>query len=231
MLSCVSLRALLFISTLVRVLLIAYGEWQDRHFTVQFTDIDYHVFSDAALHITRGESPYDRPTYRYTPLLALILTPNHYLFFSFGKFLFVIFDLLTGWLIYTLLSLRHVSESLKLLSCACWLLNPLTATVSSRGNAESLLSFLILSCLYLLVCRHTISAGVLFGLAVHMKIFPIMYSLPMFLFIDEHYTVKVGGVTDGKRVWLMGLLTRERLKFTVVSAATFALTTLLCFMW
>ncbi len=231
MLSSVSLRSLLLISTLLRVLLIAYGEWQDRHFAVQFTDIDYHVFSDAALHITQGESPYSRPTYRYTPLLALILTPNHYLFFSFGKFVFVTFDLLTGWLIYKVLSLRHISETLKLLSCACWLLNPLTATVSSRGNAESLLSFLVLSCLYLLICRRTIAAAVLFGLAVHMKIFPIMYSLPMFLFIDEHYTGGVGGVTGRKRAWLVGLLTRERLKFTIVSAATFALTTLFCFVW
>ncbi len=206
-----------------------YGEWQDKYFDVKFTDIDYHVFSDAAHHITLGQSPYVRPTYRYTPLLALLLTLNHFLFFSFGKVVFVIFDLLTGWMIYQILDVKGVQESLKLLSCATWLLNPLTATVSSRGNAESLLSFLVLCCLYLLLCRRTMLAGSLLGLAVHMKIFPVMYTLPMFLFIDGHYTGDV--VTQRKRGWVESLFSWERIKFSVVSGATFSITTLLCFMW
>lgn len=228
-LSRLSLRSLLLLSTALRLFLILYGEWQDRYFTVKFTDIDYHVFSDAARHVTLGQSPYARPTYRYTPLLALLLTPNHFLFSSFGKIIFVIFDVLTGWVIYRILSVKGVKESLKLLSCAIWLLNPLTATVSSRGNAESLLSFLVLCCLHLLVCRRTILAGVLLGLAVHMKIFPVMYTLPMFLFIDDHYTE--GGVVTRRRGWVESLLSWERIRFSIVSGATFSITTLLCFLW
>ena len=216
------------------MILIAYGEWQDRNFAVKFTDIDYHVFSDAAKHITQGESPYLRPTYRYTPALALLLTPNHYLFFSFGKFLFVVFDLLTGWLIYKILTLRGVAMDTTLLSCACWLLNPLTATVSSRGNAESLLSFLVLSCLYLLMSRRTLLAAILLGLSAHMKIFPIIYSLPMFLFIDHHYTFsRNSGTRDGRSegVNLVSLLSWERLKFTACCILTFLVVTLACFVW
>ena len=232
----VTLNGLAVISCLLRLVLVLYGEWQDKHFAVKFTDIDYHVFSDAAKHVTEGDSPYLRPTYRYSPLLALLLTPNHYLFFSFGKLLFVVCDLATGWLIYRILSLRQVSEHLKVISCACWLLNPLTATVSSRGNAESLLSVLVLSCLYLVMTRRLLLSAVVFGLSVHMKIFPIMYSLPLFLFLDNNYTGDKENANKTKSGNSMldafwALFTRVRLKFTAVSAATFLLTTLLCYMW
>ena len=44
-------------------------------------------------------SPFDRHTYRYTPLLALILTPNVFLHPLWGKFLFVAFDLFSALLI------------------------------------------------------------------------------------------------------------------------------------
>lgn len=83
-----SFRSLLLSSMLLRVFLIVYGEWQDAHMEVRYTDVDYIVFSDAASLMASGESPYKRTTYRYSPLLALLLVPNSIFHRSWGKFLF-----------------------------------------------------------------------------------------------------------------------------------------------
>ncbi|KDQ61044.1 glycosyltransferase family 50 protein [Jaapia argillacea MUCL 33604] len=112
-------KSLLLVSTILRVGLILYSEWHDARSVVKYTDVDYRVFSDAARFVMNpGEGgfakgwlgkwlgvgdPYTRATYRYTPLLAVLVTPNEWLHESFGKYLFAGCDIFAGVLIYRLL--------------------------------------------------------------------------------------------------------------------------------
>ncbi|KAL5977284.1 hypothetical protein ACLOJK_021630 [Asimina triloba] len=142
------LRSLLLVSAVLRLFLIFYGEWQDAHMEVRYTDIDYIVFSDAASLVAAGKSPYDRSTYRYSPLLAYLLVPNSVLHPSWGKFIFsaavVISDLLVGLFLHTILKLRDVPEKLQLYSIAAWLFNPFTFTIGTRGNCEPVACAMVL---------------------------------------------------------------------------------------
>lgn len=88
---------LLWAGLAVRALLLIVGQWQDAHSQVKYTDIDYEVYTDAAASMARGGSPYDRSTYRYTPLLAAALVPNVTLHKAWGKLLFCGADLLAAW--------------------------------------------------------------------------------------------------------------------------------------
>lgn len=106
----------LLIALGIRFVLVWYSEVHDRNAEVLYTDVDYEVVTDGARHILENNSPFQRHTFRYSPLLALILTPNVFCHKSFGKLLFSIFDILVGILIYVIVKeemLTTINETLK----------------------------------------------------------------------------------------------------------------------
>ncbi|XP_041817673.1 GPI mannosyltransferase 1 [Chelmon rostratus] len=213
----------------IRLALVAYGDYQDRTMVVKYTDIDYHVFTDAARFITEGESPYNRSTYRYTPLLAWMLTPNIFVNMVFGKILFIVCDVVSGLLIYRILRLRGLDCETARRVCSLWLLNPLPMGVSSRGNAESILAALVLGTLLCMEAHHLTCAAILYGLSVHMKIYPITYALPIALSLRTPETRS----EEDKRRWrsftgfIGSFLNRELFLFASVAGGVFCMLTLL----
>lgn len=170
------------IAVLVRAALLLYGRWQDAHSAIKYTDIDYLVFTDAARYVSRQRSPYDRATYRYTPLLAWLLLPTtwHGIWFEFGKALFAIGDVVTGWLTYRILRMQGLEAERSLKFASIWLLNPMVANISTRGSSEGLLAVLVVAMLWAALSKRILLAGSLLGLSVHFKIYPFIYAASIF---------------------------------------------------
>lgn len=216
---------------LLRVTLFFYGIWQDANSPLKYTDIDYYVFTDAARSVSRNLSPYDRETYRYTPLLAWLLLPTTWsvTWFSFGKILFAVGDIVAGW--FVVLVLRNESKdggkmqmerALKFASI--WLLNPMVATISTRGSSEGLLGVMVVALLWAVLQRRIFLAGVLLGVGVHLKIYPFIYAPSIIWWLDDEHLGSRKVVSSGKD-GIIGLLKRfmngARVQLTAVSLLIF----------
>ncbi|KAK9824502.1 hypothetical protein WJX72_010922 [[Myrmecia] bisecta] len=155
---------LLVSGLVVRTVLLLYGHWQDATLEVKYTDVDYLVFTDAAKFVAGGGSPFERSTYRYTPLLAWLLLGNIWLHPAWGKLLFCAADVYAARLIQQLLELQRMSPTAVSVSVAAWLFNPLTVTISTRGNGEALVTVMLLAMLMLLFKgQHTPAARIHFA--------------------------------------------------------------------
>lgn len=172
------------IALTARLLLICYAEIQDKVSEVQYTDVDYRVFTDAARHVLKNESPFSRYTYRYTPLLAYMLTPNLFFHPAWGKLLFSVIDIFVAVLIKKIILLhyksRTVSEDFAEKCALFWLYNPLTVVISTRGNSDSLAAALVILSLLFLKKENYLLAGAIHGVAIHTRLYPIAFSLAMY---------------------------------------------------
>ncbi|KAL1944684.1 hypothetical protein VTO73DRAFT_3114 [Trametes versicolor] len=253
-----SFSRILLLSSVLRLALIVYSEWHDAHSVVKYTDVDYRVFSDAARFVlnpaagNRAEgplasywhvgSPYTRATYRYTPLLAVLLTPNEWLHPSFGKLLFAGCDILAGLLMYELLvsfilprTRRRSSpvqaeknppptphadadstSQLATFLVSLHLLNPLVFTISTRGSSESVLSLFVLATLYYALKNRWDVSAVLLGLSTHWKIYPFIYGVACLGVIGSQ-----GAVGRGWQGICSTLVNGRTIRFGVISATTF----------
>ena len=225
-------------AALLRIVLLVYGLWQDANSPLKYTDIDYLVFTDAARFVSRGQSPYDRDTYRYTPVLAWLLLPTAHnatgsalvdaALFSSGKVLFALADLVAGWLLERILTTAYrMDPPTARKYAAIWLLNPMVATISTRGSSEGLLGVLVTALLWAVLSRRVTLAGLLLGFSVHFKIYPFIYAPAIVWWMDRERMAgsRPGQPGGGGKRSLLGavasFVTPARLQLAVVSLATF----------
>jgi len=220
-----SISNIVFAGLGFRAIFLIVGIWLDGdslNLGLNFTDVDYEVFSDAGRAIYSGGTPYARPTYRYPPLFAILCIPNHYFSWPlFGKILFLVADALMSKFIYNIL-LERCSDSVSNSSqigensnsnskdlateadtqeknanyaqwwALVWAFNPLSTIICTRGNADSLTNMLILMAV-LAVRRskqsdsnkYLIAAGAAFGLAIHLRLYPIIYAPAFWLYLTS----------------------------------------------
>ena len=191
--ACVFLAALL-----LRLLFLFYGLWQDERSRATpgvpaYTDIDVHVVQDAVKMLRDSESPYGRPTYRYTPLLAWLVYPLQLSIGEIGpKMIYALCDLLAGLLMWKIRDLTNSGAKgvVPYTVTFGWLLNPMVITLSTRGSAEPIMSVLVLMVLHSLIrFRKTKSnttlytAAAIFGLSVHFKLYPVIHVFSIMAFL------------------------------------------------
>ncbi|OCT46634.1 GPI mannosyltransferase 1 [Cladophialophora carrionii] len=226
----VSSRTSIFVAALLlRTILLVYGIYQDSVSALKYTDIDYYVFTDAARAVSRHSSPYDRATYRYTPLLAWILLPTSWggLWFHFGKVLFALCDLIAGGLILRLLKRKGLREETALKYASVWLLNPMVANISTRGSSEGFLCVLVMALLWAFETEKVALSGLLLGLCVHFKIYPFIYGASMLWALDTPAPSSESSQSISQRA--LQFINANRIILVVTSALTFTALNLLMY--
>jgi phosphatidylinositol glycan class M len=128
--------------------------------------------------------------------------------------LFASGDVVAGWLILQLLKRRNVPESKAVVYTSVWLLNPMVCTISTRGSSEGLVGALVISFIWAICTNRIALGGLLAGLAVHTKIYPIIY-IPTVLWALDNSAPSIFGK----------FLNKDRVKFALTSAISFLVLT------
>jgi hypothetical protein len=231
-----------FAASFIRIVIVLCSFVCERgsHSSPTYTDVDYHVFSDAGDLLLKGKSPYDRATYRYSPVFALIASLNHIIHPTAAKLVFGMFDILVAVLMYRIydcsssdtshrrVEITSPNKSIKWL----WLLNPIVINISTRGSSDSIPCFFVLVSLYCCMkaikgrdlClnmkatptptkqvpwtvsqRHVlvylIVGGFCQGIAVHIKLYPIIYLFGNIVALRSQRNDQVESSTFPSIVW------------------------------
>lgn len=169
-----------------RVVLLIYGIVHDLFVNhIKYTDIDYHVFTNGSKALLEGSSPYKDVEYRYPPLVGLFFLPNLMLNENIGKVLLISTDLVAARLLYMLNVYQGTNRNNSKFYLTLWLFNPITLAISTRGSFEPILISFILLCIYFLASENYVFSGLLYGLSIHIKLYPIIYALSLYFYIVQ----------------------------------------------
>lgn len=111
-------------------------------------------------------------------------------------------------------------------SSLVWLYNPLTMVIATRGNGDSITSFLVLGTMYFLLkpsesFTNCFIAGIIHGLAIHMRLYPLLFSLAYYLY--------TANVTEMNILKLIFLPNKKQIGLVFGTAVSLATLTILFF--
>ncbi|RNF12254.1 mannosyltransferase [Trypanosoma rangeli] len=181
----ITIGSLMWVGALVRLLLIVYAYFHDSWCRIKYTDIDYMIIVDGARDMWLGGSPFDRATFRYTPLLAVLMLPSVLVANPLGKLLFTLCDLGAAYYSYLVIVTFATERSAKWMVSFFILFNPIVLNVSTRGNSDMLVTFLSILVLAKFTQSKYFQAAAVLGFAIHFKLYPVIYVLPLTLSMLE----------------------------------------------
>ncbi|WWC60999.1 uncharacterized protein I303_103576 [Kwoniella dejecticola CBS 10117] len=212
---------LLTLSAIIQVALLIYAQHVDTHPEryggLRYTDVDWRVVLDGTRlifcsnegegNLPRGWStsllgfkigdPYERSTFRYTPLLPLLVSPS-LLHPLIGRLILVGTSLIIPALLLRLpVGIRPGFWTTHLI----WTLNPFVLNINTRGSPESIICLLVILTLYNLRRGREVYAAIWLGISISWKIYPIIYVAAIW----SHLSRKYGSF--GRGVWKFGFAT------------------------
>lgn len=189
---------------------------------MKYTDIDYMIVMDGARSMVNGGSPFERATYRYTPLLAAIVLPAVLIANPIGKLIFALSDIGAAHYCYKIMRTYATERSSKLMTCVFILFNPVVINVSTRGSSDMLLTFLCMAVIVKFNEHKYGTAGAILGFATHFKLYPIIYVFPLLCALWE---------TTARHTWQTRLtrVVNSTARSAFFATLMFTLPTLLCF--
>lgn len=161
-----------------------------------------------------------------------------YLFESFGKIVFCVLDLLVGLMVHHLLHTMQAKEKssqretvvISPRQCLFYtatsvLFNPIVFNVSTRGNGDILIVFLVMITMYSLYHGQVKRAAFWYAISIHTKIYPVIYYPAIFLFLAWQ---NGNGCDAGKRdskIKHYSFFNRKQIEFAIVVAIVGILST------
>jgi len=84
-----------------------------------------------------------------------------------------------------------------------------------------MITMMVYATLYYLLKKDYVKAGLMYGFSVHFKIYPIIYSFVFYLYIDSDKRAILAGEKSWAQIVFKDFFTKNRVKFTLISAFTF----------
>lgn len=165
---------------LLRLLVIWAGLFMQNPPRVSMTDIDYLVISDGICRTV--SSVYERPTFRYSPLLRFCM-PFLCTHQAVGKITLALYDTVNVLVlvriadgVLTRKGLSHCSKIAKRVVFVMWSVNPFVIAMSTRGSFDTVSQLpLLLSLAYLINNNSHLMSAAFMALAINLRLYPVIY--------------------------------------------------------
>lgn len=144
---------------------------------------------------------------------------NNYIHRLAAKFIFCVCDILFGMILWEIIEAQMKVPKKVMNYVGIWILCPLVVNLSTRGSNDNMVGLILFIAIYYLLKRRYVLAGIFYGLSIHFKIYPIIYSIVFFMQIDTNKLL----LAQNRKfmAFFKFFITKDRLVFAFTTVFTF----------